>query len=145
MWKSLMTCGTFFVWHFRLPISKMEPATKKQRTEGLAKVTPSYTPIEQYLFLEVGALNDRMARMEEERSELLEKLTVLETVVWKMLRNQGGYVTEVTEAVLEQEEAEDETGTISQILANWNAEQEEAQEDWLELVDQWLEVGDLPV
>lgn len=140
-----MTCGTFFVWHFRLPISKMEPATKKQRVEGLAKVAPSYTPLEHYLFLEVGALNERMSRMEQERSELLEKLTVLENVVWKMLRNQGGYVTEVTEAVLEQEEAEDETGTISQILANWNAEQEEAQEDWLELVDQWLEVGELPL
>lgn len=140
-----MTCGTFFVWGVCQTISKMEPANKKQRVEGLAKVAPSYSPLEQYLFLEVGALNDRMSRMEEERSELLEKLTVLENVVWKMLRNQGGYVTEVTEAVLEQVEPDDETGTISDILAQWNAEQDEAQEEWLELFDQWFEGEDLPV
>ena len=139
-----MTCGTFFVWHFRLPISKMEPATKKQRVEGLAKVAPSYTPLEHYLFLEVGALNERMSRMEQERSELLEKLTVLENVVWKMLRNQGGYVTEVTEAVLEQTEPDDETGTISDILAQWNAEQDEAQQEWLTLFDEWFERENLP-
>lgn len=140
-----MTCGTFFVWHFAELISEMEPAAKKQRVEGLAKVVPSYTPLEHYLFLEVGALNERMSRMEQERSELLEKLTVLENVVWKMLRNQGGYVTEVTEAVLEQTEPDDETGTISDILAQWNAEQDEAQQEWLELFDEWFEMENLPV
>lgn len=145
MWKRLMTCGTFFVWGICQTISEMEPATKKQRLEGLAQMKPSYTPLEQYLFLEVGALNTRMSNMEQERSELLEKLTVLENVVWKMLRNQGGYVTEVTEAVLEQTEPDDETGTISEILAQWNAEQDQAQEEWLELFDQWFEETDVIV
>lgn len=138
-----MTIGPFCVWHFRQIISEMEPANKKQRT-GLSKAEPSYSPLEQWLFLEVGALNDRMSNMEQERSELLEKLTVLENVVWKMLRNQGGYVTEVTEAVLEQTEPDDETGTITEILAQWNAEQDEAQEEWFELFDNWFE-SDLPI
>lgn len=138
-----MTCGTFYAWHFCQTISEMEPANKKQRI-GVSNAEPSYSPLEQWLFLEVGALNERMSKMEQERSELLEKLSVLENVVWKLLRNQGGYVTEVTEAVLEQEEPEDDTGTITEILAQWNAEQDEAQEEWLELFDQWFE-SDLPL
>lgn len=144
MWKRLMTCGTFFVWHFRLPISKMEPANKKQKTEGLAKMKPSYTPLEQYLFLEIGALNQRVANIEEESTQRLERISVLEDVVWKLLRNNGSYVREVTEAVLEQSEAEDDTMVIADILAAWNAEQDEAQQEWLELFDEWFDGDMLP-
>ena len=116
---------------------KMDRPSKRQCT-GLARMTPNYTPIEQYLFLEVGALNERLAKIEEEKAEILEKVSVLENIVWKMLRNQGSYVAEVTEAVLEQEEPEDETGTITEMLAQWNAENEAAQQEWLELVESWL-------
>lgn len=144
MWKSLMTCGTFFIWHFRLPISKMEPANKKQKTDGLAKMKPSYTPLEQYLFMEVGALNQRIANMEAESYERLKRIDILEDVVWKLLRNNGGYVTEVTEAVLEQTEPDDDTCTITDILARWNAEQEAAQDEWLTLFDEWFEGENLP-
>ena len=139
-----MTCGTFFVWHFRLPISKMEPANKKQKTEGLAKMQPSYTPLEQYLFLEIGALNQRIANIEEESTQRLERISVLEDVVWKLLRNNGSYVREVTEAVLEQAEADDDSMVITDILAAWNAEQDQAQQEWLELFDEWFDGDILP-
>ena len=108
-----------------------------------ATMEPRYTPLEQWLFLEVAALNDRVARAEEERVEFADKLKVLEDVVWKLLRNQGGYVTEVVEAVMEQEEVEDETGILTRMIAEWDAEQEEGQRDWEGIVDEFFELEDL--
>jgi len=108
-----------------------------------AIVEPRFTPLEQWLFLEVNALNDRVARVEAERVEFAEKLKVVEDVVWKLLRNQGGYVTEVVEAVLQQEEVEDETGILNRMIADWDAEQEESQREWEGVVDEFFELENL--
>ena len=92
--------------------SKRQDQTRA-RLCAVLPAEPRYTPLEQWLFWRLPRLTARVARAEEERVEFADKLKVLEDVVWKLLRNQGGYVTEVVEAVMEQEEVEDETGILT--------------------------------
>lgn len=98
----------------------------------------NYSPIEQYLFLEVGALHARMSVMEQERSELLERLDTMDRILWRLLRDPTAYLSEAVQQVIAEESERVEDTHLDDLLTEFEDFEALQQEEWEETLEQFL-------
>lgn len=101
------------------------------------RVTTSYTPLEQYLVLELSGMNERVKKLEREKDaqeqyidELEIRMSHMEEVL-KRLLNDNTMVNDTTRTIMESViQEENLTDDLQRMLDEFDEDMENGQEEW---------------